>query len=180
MQVETSFDYSVPNHICFQALKEYVLHNLKIRYRIGYPLIKITTGQVNLKIIKDDFRASWLQAKMEIRAYGIIPYTMGPTLNVYCIVTGANRCSVEFVAESTSATDSQLVNFFLEAAAKLPGYSHLLKSGIMPKIYFDDTVVYDKETYRENNISANMNVRAFKYIFSKADKLLRSYLDSQK
>ena len=171
MEIQSTFDYHVPDYECYQALKDHILPGLDIVYKVGY----IPTGKVSVKVVEAHEPACFIKGKMRIKAYNVLPYAVGPNLEFTCRNNGNNRCTVVMVSDA-----SFYKNFLLNLTADLgKGLYPKFVLKMMPKAYFDGTVVYDNETYLSESYRDDANVRAFKYIFNKAGDQLARYLEAK-
>jgi len=176
MEVQSTFDYSFPDYECYHALKDHVLPELGIVYWYGYaPLVRIPLAKINVKIIEEHEPACFLKGKMRIIAYNLVPYTIGPELNFYCSGTGNNLCTVEMISQG-ALYGNYLLNLTVDLAKQMSP-KFMLK--MLPKVYFDGEVVYDKSTYLSASYRDDANVRAYKYIFRKAGEKLGHFLKNK-
>lgn len=173
MEIQSNFNYSVPYYECFEGLKQ-VLPNLGIVYWMGYSLASVPLGKVGVKVAEEHDRVGLLKGHMQIWAYNLIPYTLGPELKFYCVGSGNNLCTVEMVSEG-SAYGNYLMNLTADLAKGM--WPKFLRRGF-PNVYFDDEVVYDSKTYTEDSYRDDANVRMYKYIFNKAAGRLGEHLKS--
>jgi len=171
MEVQSTFDYSFPDYECYQALKDHVLPKLGIVYRLGY----IPLGKINVKITEEHESVCFIKGKMKIRAYNLIPYTVGPKLNFCCKSTGNNLCTVEMISEA-SVYGNYLMNLTMDI---MKGMYPKFMLKLLPNVYFYKELVYDNRTYVSDSYRDNANVRAFKYMFKKAGKQLGQYLEEK-
>lgn len=178
MQIEESRDYNYPNYVCFKALVEEAIQNLDIKYEFGYSFLKMPNlTWINLKVIESEPQAGFIKAKLQFKAYNLIPSVSSPLIKIYCIHTGNNTCSVEVIAESATYSDIELLNFSNDISAKIPGVSTL--SFIAPRLYVDGIAIMDPDTYKAKSPSEEMGKRLLKYVFNKLHKLLDQSLQKR-
>jgi hypothetical protein len=163
MQIETNIDYPWPATECHAVLRDEVIPNLSLDYRIGYPVLSVPLGTVGLSIEEEEERACLIKSRVRFRS--IIPQAIGPLLKIVSSRTAETRCSVEMVAESTAYYESGLANFLLDTMNKWNPGMLLYKFKGSPKILFGKEVVYDYSNFVKGRASQDMNVRAYKLIF---------------
>lgn len=172
MEVQSTFNFKYPSSECFAALHSYVLGNLALSYRIGYGLLKMPMGKVNIRPIEIHERATFIKAKIQITAYYVVPYTFGPVINIYCVTSGRNICSVEMSAEA-KVYDGSFLNFTTDLIRRF--YPKVVLKAF-PRVYFGTTVVYDGKTFAEDQYSTDANIRALKCVFQQTADVLETYL----
>lgn len=172
MEVQSSFEFAYPSYECFQALQGAVLPRFRVTYRVGYPLFKIPAGRIRIKVVESHERAGFLKAKMQLAPYAGIPYTFGPEILVTCVVSGAKRCTVEISAEA-KMWDGEFLNYMADLSKRLA--PRLVKKAY-PRLYFDQTAVYDEQTLSSDSHRQDANVRALKYLFARMGEQLAAGL----
>lgn len=176
MQIETNLDYLFPAETCYVILRDEVVSKFRLTYWFGYRLVRVPFGSIKLKVEEEESRALLMKVRTRFWGGGIVPQTIGPVLRIISKPTAETRCTVEMVAESTAYYNSQFANLFLDMMNHLNPAMLIYKFRGSPKVFFGDEVVYDHKSFEKTRASQDINIGAYKYIFSELHKRLAEKL----
>lgn len=165
--------YNYPSYACFSALHDHVIENLNIELRGGFGSIKTPVfARYNLKVIEAEPRVGFMKAQPQAKVFKVLQSTIhtSPVIKIVCEATGTNSCGVAISSDSATYSNSRIANITYGLTSNIPIIS---SRSTVPKTYFDDVVVYDKDNYGKVE---EYYKRAYKYIFSKVHKSLDEYL----